>query len=69
MPSDTTNTPTTQPRKWRVTAHSLVEASTPNEALDLAEQQLRTAGTTGVTVRLDLISESTGETATRTVEL
>lgn len=70
MPSHTTDptTPTTQPRAWRVTAHPLVQATSPNEALDLAEQQLRDSGAKG-TVRLDLISESTGETATRIVEL
>lgn len=68
MPSDTTTTPTTQPRQWRVTPRLLVEATNPQEALDFAEQQLRATGVKG-TVRLDLISESTGETTTRTVEL
>lgn len=59
---------TSQPRKWRVSSRSYVEASAKDEALDAAEQQLRASGVTG-NIQIDVLSESTGETATRTVDL
>lgn len=61
-------TPTSQPRKWRVTSHTLVLESSAAAALDAAEQLLREP-TAQRLVRIDLLCEATGETVTRTVEL
>lgn len=59
---------TSQQRDWRVDARLLVPASDVNEALDGAEQALRSSGTKGK-VRVSVFSESTGETGDRTVEI
>lgn len=68
MPSNSPVTPTTRERRWRVTLCPFVDATSPEGALDEAEQQLRASGARGV-VRVDVLCELTGETATRIVGL